>query len=76
MSNFDTKTEYIFNGPVNVIERTPEYIGRTDTFLGYFIRYQTVMYHGDIYNDGKAVFQFGTVNLGHFDRIVIGKEIE
>ena len=76
MSNFDTKTEYIFTGPVNVIERTPEYIERTTTFLGHFIRYQTVMYHGDIYHDGKAVFEFGTVNLGHFYLIEISKETE
>ena len=74
MLNFDTKTEYIFTSFANLIERTPEYIGRTDRFLGHFIRYQTVMYHGDIYYDGKAVFQFGTVSLGHFDHVVIGKE--
>ena len=74
MLTFDPNYEYTFTGPTNLIERTPEYIGRTDQFLGHFVRYQTVMYHGDIYDDGRAVFQFGTVNSGHFDHVVIGKE--
>jgi hypothetical protein len=70
---FDPKYEYIFTGPANLIERTSEYIRRTDQFLGHFITYQSVMYHGDIYDDGKAVFQFGTISLGYYGQVEIYK---
>lgn len=68
---FDPINEYIFTGPANVIERTPEFVGRTDTFLGNFIEYKSVVYHGDVYDDGKAVFEFGTISLGHYDLVQI-----
>ena len=70
---FDPTNEYIFTGPANLIERTPEYIGRTDQFLGRFITYQSVMYHGDVYDDGKAVFELGTISLGYYDQVQIYK---
>jgi len=70
---FDPQYEYIFTGPANVIERTPEYEGRMDHFLGHFIEYRSVVNHGDIYDQGKAVFQFGIVNLGHYDFVQIYK---
>jgi hypothetical protein len=71
MLKFDTKIEYSFTGPANLIERTPEYIDRTATFLGHFIKYQSVVYHGDVYDIGKAVFEFGIVNLGQYDFVQI-----
>jgi len=68
---FDPKYEYIFTGSANLIERTPEYIGRTDQFLGYFIKYQSVVNHGEIYDQGKAVFEFGIINIGNYDMVEI-----
>lgn len=68
---FETQYEYIFTGPANLIERTPEYIGRTDQFLGNFITYKSVVYHGDVYDDGKAEFEFGTISLGYYDQVEI-----
>ncbi len=68
---FDSKNEYFFTGNPNLIERTPEYRERNDHFLGHFIRYQSVVNHGDIYDDGSAVFEFGTINLGHYDCVEI-----
>ena len=68
---FDPSNEYIFTGASNLIERTPEFAWRTDQFLGHFITYKSVVYHGDVYDDGKAVFQFGTITLGHYDSVEI-----
>ena len=71
MTTFNTITEYIFTGSSTLIERTPEYREKTDLFLGHFIRYQHVVNHGDIYEDGRAVFEFGTINLGHYDYVKV-----
>ena len=68
---FETQYEYIFTGPTNLIERTPEFAGRTDAFLGNFITYKSVVYHGDIYDDGKAEFEFGTISLGYYEMVQI-----
>jgi len=70
---FDTNNEYIFTGPANLIERTPEFSERTDQFLGNFITYKSVFYHGDLYDDGKAEFEFGTISLGYYDQVEIYK---
>ena len=64
---FDTKNEYIFNGPLNLIERNPNVFAKTYNCLGRFITYKSVVYHGDIYHDGKAEFEFGTINSGHYN---------
>ena len=68
---FEPQNEYIFTGSANLIERTPEYRDRTDVFLGYFIEYQSVVNHGDYYDQGKAVFEFGIISLGYYDYVVI-----
>jgi hypothetical protein len=67
MTDFKTQYEYIFTGPSKLIERIPEFSERTDQFLGHFIKYKSVVHHGDVYDHGKAIFQFGIVNLGHYD---------
>jgi hypothetical protein len=76
MLTFEIQHEYIFTGSANLIERTTEYIGRTDTFLGKFIEHKTVFYHGDIYYDGKAAFEFGTINSGHYDFVQIFHDVK
>jgi len=68
---FDPKNEYIFTGPANLIERTPEFFGRTDTFLGNFIEYKSVVLHGDYFDQGKAAFEFGTICLGYYEMVEV-----
>jgi len=68
MTDFNPKYEYVFTGPANLIEMVPRHPGtERNHFLGHFIQYKSVVHHGDIYNNGKAEFQFGIVNLGHYD---------
>ena len=39
--------------------------------LGYFIKFIDVYNHGDIYEKGKAEFEYGFVNFPYYDKVEI-----
>lgn len=41
--------------------------------LGKFLQYKDVYLHGDILLDAKAVFENGTIDCGHYDKVVLSK---
>jgi len=38
--------------------------------LGKFLNYKDIPSHGDIIPNAKAVFEFGTIDCGQFNKIV------
>ena len=66
---FEKQYEYFFTGPYNQIERIPPYVGRTDTFLGYFVAYESAVINGNYFDQGKAVFEFGAIIIDYYDLV-------
>lgn len=66
---FEQQYEYFFTGYANLIERVPPYVGRTDTFLGNFVEYQSAFIQGNYYDQGKAVFEFGAIIIDYYDLV-------
>lgn len=65
MMDFNTELTYIFVGKIDLIENHK----RTDKMLGKFIEYKSITYCGDIFPDGKAVFEYGTISSGLYQYV-------
>ena len=76
---FCTDNFYNFSGSDNLIEdikiyemKIYEKINDISLFyLGKFVKYIAVPLHGDIYDEGKAVFENGTINANDFNRVIL-----
>lgn len=74
---FSTDNSYNFNGCHNLIEQMKidalKSYDKNDEnpllYLGKFIKYIAIPLHGDIYDEGKAVFENGTVNANDFKNV-------
>lgn len=65
-SNFIEKMPYLFSDNISLIEDHK----RNDKFLGRFVEYKDVVYCGDIFVNAKAIFEFGTINSGFYDKVI------
>ena len=64
---FIPNQSYMFVGNIGLIEDNR----RTDKFLGKFLNYTDVVYWGDIMPNAKAIFEYGTICSGDYDKVVI-----
>ena len=70
MTDFSKEKQYIFIGSISSIERKMEKDFELNE-LGYFIKFIDVYNHGDIYEKGKAEFEYGFVNFPYYDKVEI-----
>jgi len=70
MTEFSKEKQYIFTGSSSIIER--KMVNGFEFYeLGYFIKFIDVYNHGDIYEKGKAEFEYGFVNFPYYDKVEI-----
>jgi hypothetical protein len=64
---FNPNQYYFFVGEKNIIEDNK----RTDKILGKFLNYKDVVYWGDILPNAKAIFEYGTISSGYYNKVLI-----
>lgn len=69
MTDFSTDKNYIFTASFHLIDRKKDVIQKRNELLGKFIRYYNIAYQNELYEKGKAEFEFGFINFPYYDRV-------
>ena len=69
MTDFSTDKNYIFTASFHLIDRKKDVIQKRNELLGKFIRYYNIDYQNELYEKGKAEFEFGFINFPYYDRV-------
>jgi len=69
MTDFIPEKTYIFTASFNLIDRKKEVQSERKDLLGKFIRYYNIAYQNELYEKGKAEFEFGIINFPYYDSV-------
>jgi hypothetical protein len=70
-TEFIKDQEYIFTAMISAFYPEKNIKQNSDGYfiLGKFLGYKDIPYQNDIYIDGRADFEYGYVNMGHYDSV-------
>ena len=69
MTDFTTDKTYIFTASFHLIDRKKNVVQERKNLLGKFIRYYNVAYQNELYENGKAEFEFAYINFPYYDSV-------
>jgi hypothetical protein len=69
MTDFLHDKTYIFTASFHLVEYKKDVIQDRKNLLGKFIRYYNVAYQNELYEKGKAEFEFGFVNFPYYESV-------
>ena len=70
MTEFIPNKNYIFTASFHLIDRKKNVTSERKELLGKFIRYITIPYQNELYENGKAEFEFAYITFPYYDRII------
>jgi hypothetical protein len=72
MDEFKKGQCYYFDGDLSLIEKNLidiKYLNDKYIYLGRFVEHMGYVYGFDWMHDAKAVFEFGILSKGHYDKV-------
>jgi hypothetical protein len=69
MTDFTTDKNYIFTASFHLIDRKKDVVLKRNELLGKFIRYYNIAYQNELYEKGKAEFEFGFINFPYYESV-------
>jgi len=66
MTDFSPDKTYIFTASFHLIDRKKDVVQERKNLLGKFIRYYNVAYQNELFENGKAEFEFAYINFPYY----------
>jgi len=69
MEDFQQEKTYIFTASFHLVEYKKDIVQERKNLLGKFIRYFNVAYQNELYEKGKAEFEFAFINFPYYESV-------